>query len=957
MPGIPRSVPSPAPAPRGARFRRTGRRLAVLLLALQPTAVPGVLAAQAPDTSPALETDPAIRSGVLPNGLRYYLRENRLPARRAELRLVVDAGSVLEDDDQRGLAHFVEHMAFNGTARFPRQELVHFIEGLGMRFGAHLNASTSFDETVYQLTVPTDSAGILPRALDILEDWAGAVMFDPAEVDRERGVVVEEWRLGLGAEQRMFDRQLPILFQGSRYAERLPIGDVRTLEAAPPDALLRFYRDWYRPDLMSVIAVGDFDAGEVEDLVRERFTRLAPHPSPRPRVVHDVPVSDTTLAAIATDPEATSSVVSVLWHVPPAPRGTVGAFRRHLVASLHDQMLNLRLYELTRREDPPFVGAGVGRGGFVRASEIITAGAVVQDGGLRPGLAAVIRETERARRHGFTAGELTRAAQDLLRGYERAWLERDNTQSGVFVGELVRHVLEQEPVPSRQEAFRLAEALLPGITVEEVDAFAAAVPGERGRVLMVNAPDRPDLVVPSAADLLAVFDAVVAEDLDAWDDAVVEGPLVAVPPFPGPVVAERGDERLGTLEWTLANGARVILKPTDFKADEILMTAWSPGGSSLAPDDDFLSAALAPTLVGLGGLGAFDAVALDKKLAGQVAQVTPTLGATSQGLSGMASPRDLPTFFELLYLTFMAPRADTTAFRAFVANARASLVNRGADPDQVFGDTLSATLTQYHPRARLITAGVVDSLDLGRAWAFYRERFADAGTFTFVFVGSFDPDTLRPLVERWIGGMPSTGRREEWVDHGIRPPTGVVERVVRKGVEPRARTQLVFTGAFEYTRPQRAALRGLAEVLTLRLREELREALGATYGVSVTATPLREPRHEYRVSIGFGSAPERVDELVDAVFHEIEALRRDGPRDDDLAKVREAEIRSRETNLRLNRWWLNQLAFHAQTGEPPEAILDPGGDAEFMTAEAIRDAARRYLDPANYVRVTLLPEG
>jgi zinc protease len=913
--------------------------------------------AQALDTTRALATDGAIRSGTLPNGLRYYLRENRMPERRAELRLVVNAGSVLEDEDQRGLAHFVEHMAFNGTTRFPKQALVDFMEGIGMRFGAHLNASTSFDETVYQLTVPTDSVSMLARALDILEDWASAVTFDAEELERERGVVIEEWRLGLGANQRMFDRQLPILFQGSRYAERLPIGDIETLRTAPREALVRFYRDWYRPDLMAVIAVGDFDVALVEELVRERFTRLAGPAVARPRPHPGVPVSDTTLVAIATDPEATASTVSVIWHVPPPPeRGTVAGFQHALVAELHDLMLNLRLDELTRHDDPPFIGAGVGRGRIVRAAEIVSVGAIVPDGGLRRGLEAVLREVERARRHGFTAGELERASLELRRRYERAWLERDKTSSSTFVAELVRHVLHGDPVPSREEQFRLAEALLPRITREEMNRFAGLVLGHQGRVLLVDAPARPDLPVPDAAELLAVFAQVTGDHLAAYDDAVDDGPLVPEPPAPGVIVAEERDDGLGTLTWTLSNGARVMLKPTDFKEDEVLLAAWSPGGSSLAPDEGFLSAALAPTLVSLGGLGRFDATMLEKKLAGHVAHVTPTLSTTNEGLSGMASPRDLELLFQLVYLSFTAPRADTSAFRAFVANARASLANRGADPDQVFGDTVSATLTQYHPRARPLTAAAVDSLDLGRAWSFYRERFAGAGDWVFIFVGSVDPDRVRPLVERWIGGLPALGRGEWWRDPGVHPPRGVVERVVRKGIEPRSQTRLLFTGPFEYTRPQRAALQALAEVLSLRLREELREALGATYGVTVSASPIREPRPEYRFAIGFGSAPERVDEMVAVVFAEIERLRRDGPRDTDLAKVREAELRSRETNRRQNRWWLSQLALLDHPGHPREGVLDPRGDADLMTPEAVREAARRYLDPSNYIRVTLLPE-
>ncbi|HSR16418.1 MAG TPA: insulinase family protein, partial [Gemmatimonadales bacterium] len=422
------------------------------------------------------------------------------------------------------------------------------------------------------------------------------------------------------------------------------------------------------------------------------------------------------------------------------------------------------------------------------------------------------------------------------------------------------------------------------------------------------------------------------------------------------IISERRDPRLGTVLWTLAGGTRVVVRPTDFRADEVLMSAWSPGGSSLGPDEGYLSRALAASLVGLGGLGSFDAVALDKKLSGRIARVTPFITTIQEGLSGSASPRDLETLFQLIYLTFTAPRADTAAFGAFQTNVRASLVNRGASPEAVFGDTLQATLTQYHPRTRPVTPGAVDSLDLEAAFRFYQDRFSDASDFTFVFVGNIVVDSLRPLVERWIGGLPARLRREDFRDLGIEPPRGVVERTVRRGVEDKSMTQIVFTGDFEYDRPSRAALRGLAEVLTIRLREQLREALGATYGVTVQAAPVRWPRPAYSFSIGFGSAPARVDELARAVLAAVDSIRATGPSAEEMAKVREAEVRSRETALRLNRYWLSQLGFFLQVGEDPVALLDPRGDADLLTADTVREAARRYLDPGNHVRVTLLPE-
>jgi zinc protease len=915
----------------------------------------GAQASQA-DTARRLVPDPAIRLGTLDNGLRYYVRVNRYPEKRAELRLVVNAGSVLEDDDQRGLAHFVEHMAFNGTARFPKQALVDFIEGVGMRFGAHLNAYTSFDETVFQLQVPTDTARILATAFDILEDWAAGVTFDPEEVERERGVVIEEWRLGQGAEMRMLNRQLPVLFSGSRYADRLPIGDKGTLESFPHEALIRYYREWYRPDLMAVIAIGDFDPDTVTALIRRRFGALARPASPRPRAVVRVPSLDSGRVTVATDPEATNSLVSLLVRVPLRSEGTVGAYRQSLVDGLHDQILNSRLFELIQRPDPPFIGAGAGRGRFVRDARVFSMGALVSDGGIDRGLAAVLREAERVRQHGFTATELERAKQDLARGYEQAWAEREKTPSAAFAEEYGRNYLEGEPIPGIVEEYALVKSLVPGIPLAEVNAAGTEWSASADRVIFANAPEKPGLAAPDPSALLAAMKSVRGTEVAAYVDDVSDEPLVPRPPDPGRVVAESADPRLGTRTWTLSNGARVMLKPTEFKADEVLFTAYSPGGTSLAPDSVALSASLAATLVELGGLGEFDAVALGKKLSGKVAGASAFLSVTQEGLSGRASPKDLATLFELIHLRFTAPRADTGAFQAFVTNARASLANRGSSPEAVFEDTVGVTLAQHHPRMRPLTSDLVDSLDLGAAIRLYQDRFADASDFTFVFVGAFSPDSIRPLVEQWIGGLPAIRRTERWRDLGIRPPTGVVARTVHKGVEPKSQTRLVFTGQFRWNRADRAALRGLAEVLDIRLREELREALGGTYGVDVRATTNRVPREDYAFTIGFGSAPERADELVTVVFREIERLGTEGPRERDLAKVQETEIRGRETRLRENGYWLAQLAAYDESGEDPAPIADPRGAADLFTADAIRNAARRYLDANNYVRVTLLPE-
>jgi len=928
---------------------RSSALAAILSVAL---AVPGA----SQQLEAPIPLDPKVTAGTLANGLRYYIRVNREPARRAELRLVVNAGSVLEDEDQRGLAHFVEHMAFNGTKNFAKQALVDYLESIGMRFGPDVNAYTSFDETVYLLQVPTDSAGPLEMGFRILADWAHQQVFDSLEVEKERGVVIEEWRLGRGAAARMRDRQLPVLFGGSRYAERLPIGDRRLLETFSHEALRRFYRDWYRPDLMAVIAVGDFDAMHVEALIRRYFAAIPPARSPRPRPVYRIPEHAETRVAIATDPEATGSAVAIYYKHPVRERRDPAAYRQALVERLYNAMFNQRLFELTQQPQPPFILGSSGQGRFIRSSEVYLLNAAVQDGGILRGLEALLTEAERVLRFGFTESELDRTKRELLRGLEQAYAEREKTESDVYAARYVQHFLTGEPAPGIAFELQQAQRLLPTIRLEDVDAVARAWLSDRNRVVLVNAPERPGVEVPTEEQILAVFDAVRAAPLTAYREVVADAPLVPRVPEPAAIVEESAVPEIGVTEWVLSNGVRVVLKPTDFKADEVVFRAFSPGGVSLASDEDFISALFADQAVPAGGLGSFGLVELQKVLADKAVSVTPFMTQLEEGLAGGASPRDLETLFQLIYLHFTAPRADTAAFTSLKTRFRAALANRSASPLAAFEDTIQVTLAQGHFRARPLSPEVLDELDLGRAMAFYRDRFADASDFTFVFVGSFDLDRMRPLVATYLGGLPAIGREETWRDVGIVPPSGVIRKVVRKGLEEKAQTRIIFTGPFEYTPKNVHLLRSLGEVLDIRLREALREERGGTYGVSVSTSATRDPTPRYSLQIGFGSAPDRAEELVGVVFAHLDSLTAAGPTLEELQKVREMQRREREVALWQNGYWLNALVVRYREGRDPRDILDVERRIAALDVAVLRDAARRYVRRDNYVQVMLLPE-
>ena len=945
--------------------------LSIALALLAPSLAGAALHAQktAPDSSAArrdtvpplpaltepLPVDSAVTVGKLPNGLRYYIRVNHEPRNRAELRLVVNVGSILEDSSQRGIAHFVEHMAFNGTTHFARQQLVDYLESTGVRFGADLNASTSFDETIYQLTVPTDSAGLLARGVQVLEDWAHGLTFDSAEVDRERGVVIEEWRIGRGAGQRISEKIFPVLFAGSRYAKRLPIGDPATIRSVPRKTLVDFYNEWYRPNLMAVVAVGDFDRDSVERLIRQHFSGLKPADGSQARPVYPVPPHDSTLVAVATDPEATSSAVAVYYLQPVREESTVGGYRHELVKDLYNAMLNSRLNEIAQRADPPFLGAGSAQGRVVRSSEAYVLSAVVADSGISRGLDALLTEAERVVQHGFTPTELERQKRELMRAVERAYDERDKMPSSSLVGDYVDNFLGDEPMMGVGDQWKLTKELLPGIQLAEVNELAERWLRGKNRVITASAPARDSASVPTGAELVALADSVEAARVVAYVDSAATGDLVENPPKPGRIVAARKISGIGVTEWTLSNGARVLLKPTDFKDDQLLFRAFSPGGTSLAPDSLFVPARTATSVVVVGGVGNFSATELEKALAGKSVSVTPTIGAYQEGIAGGGSPKDASTIFQLIYLYFTAPRSDSTAFISYQTRVKALVANRGASPAAAFSDTLEVILARHHPRAEPLTSATFDKMNLQESLDFYRDRFADASDFTFVFVGNIDTTTIKPLVERYIATLPATHRKESWRDIGMDYPRGVIRREVHKGSDDKSQTQIVFSGPFEYTRHDAYLLSALVDVLQIRLRDRLREQLGGTYGVAVNANPTPYPRQRYAVAVGFGSAPDRVDELTRAAFAEIDSLRKYGPTKADMEKVKEIEIRERESAMRENGSWLSLLSTYVHNEWDPRDILSYGEEVKKLKASDIRDAARKYLDERNYVAVSLYP--
>lgn len=932
-------------------------RHVILLAGLQFAGFLGAVPALALDMAAPIPGDPAVTTGVLPNGLRYYIRENAKPEQRAALWLVVGAGAVDEDDDQLGLAHMAEHMAFNGTANFPRTELVSYLESTGMQFGPEVNAYTSQNETVYMLQVPTDQPELLAKGLQILEEWAHRVSFDDEEIDKERGVIIEEWRLGRGADERMYDKQLPIIYHGSRYALRNTIGDPEIIKNFPHDTIRRFYRDWYRPDLMAVVAVGDFDRAAVEATIRERFGSIPAPSSPRPLLQPSIPDHEATLFAVTTDPEASSTSVSVLIKHEPDPESTVADYRRGLLGLLANTMLRNRFTELTRQPDPPFSFAFAVDRRQARTKSFYTLAAGVKEDGVARGLEALLTEVERARRHGFTAGELARTQAELLRQAEQGAAEKDKTESQRFARAYQTHFLRGTPYTGPEQRLALLRELLPTVTLAEVDARLRELVSTGSRVVTVEAPQREGLVVPGETELAAILAGVEERDIPAYVDATVDEPLVPSPPAPAAIVARSEDAALGTTTWTLANGVRVVLKPTTFKNDEVLLWATSPGGSSLIMDDDhYAEVGAASSIVANSGAGAFDPTALQKKLAGKLVRVWPFVTSLEEGLRGNGSPQDLETMLQLAYLYVTAPREDQDAFHSLLERQRSSLQSRSADPEAAFRDTVSTLVNGHHPRRLPPSVADLDKLDLAGSLAFYRERFADCSDFTVFLVGAIDPAMVEPLVQTYLGGLPGGGRQESWRDEQVPLPRGIQARTLHRGTEPKSLVEMVFVGPQTWTWQDQYVMESLRDVLRIRLREAIREDKGGTYGVRLSGSISKYPDERRQLSIGWGCDPARVQELTDAVWVQLRDIAEQGPDAETLAKVKATQLRDDETSLQTNTYWTEQLVRHQKLGTDPHLILTRPELVNGLTAEMVRDAARQAIDPENVVTVVLMPQ-
>lgn len=906
-----------------------------------------------------LPFNPAIKTGKLKNGLSYYIFHNDTPQKRVELRLVVKAGSVQEDDDQQGLAHFTEHLSFNGSTHFKKFELISYLESIGLTFGADINAFTNADETVYVLHIPTDKKENLDTAFQVMEDWAHGVTMEDSAIDQERGVILEEARLNKGADNRIMSALQPYMLEGSKYANRIPIGKEDIIAHFPYDAVRRFYRDWYRPDLMAVIAVGDLDPARIEKLVRKHFTDIRNPVHERAHVPIEIPNLKTSKATVITDKEASSRAILIRYPLQRAkPETTVRDYRNLLIRELYVSLLAQRFEDLTEQANPPFVLAAHTRNADAAGYRSIVTTIVPGPAGVHAAIRAAIQEQESVRRFGFTAEEFDRAKKNRVRALEAADNEHDKTDSSDHASELMRNFLIQEPVPGIHNEFAYNRDLAPGISLEEMNQYAAKeTPSGTPKLIAYLGSSKDGDYIPTEQQLLTWVDEAEKSNPMPRVQQTVAKTLMSHLPEPGTITNEKLISDIGVTELTLSNGVKVRLKPTNFRNDQVLLTASRFGGYSHANPDNVLNARYAPKIVQLMGVADFSPNDLAKVLAGKDLYVQTEGGAYVDTITGRSGARDVESMLQLLVLSMTAPRKDETRFHAFINSAKESSRNLAATPDAIFADATQESLSSDNPYAQLTPKpGDFDKISLDRAFKSYQDRFGSARDLTFNIVGSFNVETIKPLLARYLASLPTGEVDDKPADRESVLVHGVTKREVIAGTDDKAEVTMVFNGNAKFTPEENLHMRMMIEVVNARIVEVLRERMSLIYGGGVSGGIDRLPDESFRMSVNLPCGPDNVEKVIATLFAEIDKIKQNGPDPADLEKVRQGQLKALEHALGTNEAWLSSLQESSLFGTDPSQVTRVEQGIRDTTAQHIQDAAKRYFDMENYLQVILLPE-
>ncbi|QEM11746.1 M16 family metallopeptidase [Mucilaginibacter rubeus] len=927
--------------------------LLAIVLPCSKTSAQTLSAGNAPDT--VLRLDPSVRTGKLKNGLTYFIKHNTEPRKRALFYLVSKAGSILEDDNERGLAHFIEHMSFNGTKHYPKNELVAYLERSGVKFGADINAYTSFNETVYQLPLPSDDPQLIRNGVQILRDWAQDATLSTSEINSERGVILEEKRLRKGAAERMRNVYLPTLLNFSKYASRIPIGTEEVIQHAEPQVLKKFYSKWYRPDLQAVLIVGDINPDEMERQVKEKFADLKNPVNEIPRVEFTIPLTGKPQFVSVTDKEINIESAQIIIKHRAGKLKTVNDYRRMLTTQFMNQMLAARFSELLRSADLPFASGSAGAEDGLGGLENFSVSVSSNPGELDRGILAAWKEIERVKRFGFDEIELDRCKRSLMETMSAALKEKDKTASVALIREYTDYFLNGTAAPGIAKEYLLAKDMTTSITLKDVNELVKREITGQDMDIVVTGPEKNKENMLTQSDVLSLMKSAETAHLEPYHPQNNASALLIKQPKGGHIVNRSYDGKINVTQLVLSNGVKVFIKPTDFKNDEIVFNGFAPGGTSLYKDEEYQSAVSA-NLIPSFGAGNYGTTAMANYFNERQMRVQPFINERAQGFTGVTTRGAATDALELVYAYATEPRLDTAAFKSLISRTRAGIINRSGNPESVYQDTLNAVLTNNNPRKTGPSIEKLNKIDIDRAFGVYKERFADAAGFQFFFAGNIDSLTLYPLLEKYLGGLPASSNVTRPKDLNNAIPTGTIEKTVFKGQEQKSTVTMVYSGTFDYSMDSKLRLDALKDIIQFRLIERLREEESGVYSPRAVLNNNKYPESRYSLIISFGCAPENVTKLTAAVKDELEKLRLKGPVPAELEKFKAESNRTMEATLTTNAFWAAYLNLQAQNRENPDEILAHSRMIDNISAADVQNAATQYLSGNNLIEVILLPE-
>ncbi len=905
-----------------------------------------------------LPIDPKVRYGKLDNGLTYYIRHNELPKERAEFFIAQKVGSVLEEDNQSGLAHFLEHMAFNGTKNLPGKQMINYLETIGVKFGENLNAYTAFDRTVYNISnVPVTREGIVDTCLLVLHDWSGFINLEQKDIDKERGVIREEMRTRSDADFRNIEKLLPQIMPGSQYAKRMPIGTEQVVMNFKRQELVDYYHKWYRPDLQGIIIVGDIDVDQVEAKIKTLFADIPKPVNPAERIYYSVPDNARPLVGITTDKEATSTQIFTFFKhdvMPREKKATIQGLLYDYITQVGSGMINDRFNEILEKPNPPFLYAAEQDGKFLvsETKDAWTAFGVAQEGDVKRTLTSVVEETERVKQFGFTLSEYERAKINVLKDYEDAYNERDKQKNINYAHEYVEHFTMGGYIPGIEMEYNLINQIAPNIPLQAINGQIQRLVGDSNIVIALMGPEKEDLVYPSKDELLAWFKEAQTAKLAAYEDNTITEPLIAQLPEPGKIVSTVEDHKFNTVNYTLSNGVKVVIKTTNFKDDDIQMEATSPGGSSHFPIKEAANIKAYPGIVDLGGLSDFSNVDLRKMLAGKTISITPVIDVTTEGFRGNSSVKDLETILQMIYLYFTAPRQDEDAYNSYKERMGSQLKSQEAEPSIALVDTIQYILYGNNPLKSRLKSSDLDKINYQTIMDWYKDRYKDASDFTFVFVGNIDAQTVKPMIEQYLGALPSIKRKETFVPVDLSVKKGNNEIVFKKTVQnPKATVIDVYSGTLDYNLKNNVELSMLCQILDIVYTEKVREDEGGTYGVNVYGRVVEYPKGQLVLQIAFDTNSEKMLALNDIIFKEFKNLSEQGPRPEDFAKVKEFMLKKQKENEQENGYWKSVILQYYRTGY--NGYTDYVKTLNGITPDNIKALAKNILGQGNLKTVIM----